>query len=498
MAISKIDKTFNPLENNFIDEESLSEVCRLTADFSGGIGSINDIAINMLHEKDKNLGFTGFNMDVNDIATGAAVTTLGVLNITRNKNTAKTSRKIGDAAGFFNNFIKMAVIGPAGIFAGVVDTAKSAVSLGSGEDKTPMMSNIIKGLGIASFVGNSTCSVVVGAVSIASVLEIGSIKKAFNQKIKEGGNAAAFNYLKEMLSVTPTEKKKILESLFKPKEKESWYKKAKTYIADAFLGEKESEEDKKIKEVFLKIPTNPGAISRLLSSLKVGIERKPLSKEEMKIEEYLREIFGDYKKLTPLKQKKLLQLVLQAYHKEVKHLKEKKAVIFKRVIGSETKELMEPLLKKNAEDIPAHKLKEIIASAKKGFFENTAVMSAIITACILNIVAGVIIQVVTGGFYFFIQLALNVVISAIWLGVDGYVLYQAYKEKHPDWKNKVLMALATLGMVVVSVIVSTLASSTSNLIVTATLTFAWLILILYGMYGRRKAYKEEGLRAAHA
>jgi uncharacterized membrane protein YfcA len=83
------------------------------------------------------------------------------------------------------------------------------------------------------------------------------------------------------------------------------------------------------------------------------------------------------------------------------------------------------------------------------------------------------------------------VISTIWLGIDGCQLYRAYKEKHANWTHRLLIALGTISMVVISSIVATLSSSTSNIIVTASLTLAWLFLILYGMYGWRKNSRKD-------
>ena len=469
-----------------VNREALSDICSLTADCSSGIDSVNDIAVHMLNTE-KNIEFLGLNMDINNLATGVTVMTIGVFNTTLSKTAAKTSRAIGDDKGFTQNFIKMALMGPIGVVRGVIDTVKSGLSIGNSQNKTPITSKVIQGLGVASFVGSNIWSVVIASLSITSIVETRSIAKVFNEKVKVGGDEAGFDHLKSMLSITQTEKKAILKSFFKPKEKESWCKKAGNVIADTLFGEKESKEILEIKAALRKIHTEPEAVKALLASLDIPIEEKVLSQEEGDIQEFLKEISGI---LTSLDQRKLLQLVLHAYHTEIEHTKEKKEAVFMRAIGVKTRELIEPFLKKNSNQIPAEKLKEITISAQKGLFHNVAIMSTIVLACMLNIIVGLIIQIMTGGLYFAVQLALNLVISTIWLGIDGYFLYQAYKEKHSNWKNRLLIALSTISMVVVSSIVSTLASATSNIIITGSMTFAWLFLILYGVQEWKKSSKK--------
>lgn len=482
------------VKKRFIDHKALAEVCSLASSVSGSISSVNDIAVNILGDADES-EFSGLKMDVNDIAMGIAMTTTGLLNIELNKNVAKTALKVGDTVGFIQSFTKMALLGPIGVVRGVVNTTKS--SLGIVKDVKKIHHNIpkiLKGLGLASFIGSSFCSTALAGISIANMVQIRSVAKAFKEKVKIGGNKAGFNYLKGMLSITPKESRTVLEDIFKPKEQKPWYKRGLDSITESLLGKKDSEEDIAFKEALQHITTDPQVILSLLNSIEVPVIKKALSRKELIIKAYLEKVFPDYNKLPPEIKRKLLHVVVHIHSREIENLKQKKGAIFNRTIGLQTRELIEPFLKKSAKQVPSKDLKEIIVSANKGIFENTVTIGAIISASILNIIVGAIAQALTGGVYFFIQLGLNLVISSVWLGIEGYELYKVYTEHHKDREHRLLIGLATVSMVIASVIVGTLANSVVNLITTSAITFVWLFLILYGMYGYRDAVKKEHLK----
>jgi hypothetical protein len=471
--------------SNF-NHEDVKEFSSTTSNIASGLSAVNEIATAVFDEGRERVG--NIDLNVTNVAAGAASTTTGVFTIAVGKQIATMAHQTGDVKECAQALVKTTLQGPLEVTTGIVNTTHAGLKIAATSRPSSLQENMMKGLTIAALTGNVLCSTILGGNTLANIVEIREHSHDLQRELKAGGEVAGFQYLKQMLTVTTEDKQTILENLFQPKKEEPWYKRAMHYIAEKLLGEKESEEEKEIKQALSILSKNSAPMKKILASKEVDIEALAFSQEEVSVENYLRGVFKNYKKLKPLERRKLLTLVLRVYHHEVALCEKRKEAIFARTVGSKTRQLITPFLKGEKPAIPQN-LKEVMTSAKKELSSNMIQQSAILLACMISITVGVVLQAMGGGLYFAAQLALNLVVALIWISIDMYGVYKSYAAQDKNLLNRVAIMMAAMGMIIVSATVSALGNSTANLAATVAITATWLFLLLYGMYRLKKSSK---------
>lgn len=418
------------------------------------------------------------------LALGPSMVAAGVLNVQIGADTAKTAYKSGDEVGLISGVIRVPR-GVADVTRGGVTTAQTGLQIAN---KAP---GVAATLGLIGSVGAGVGIIAIGATSTMNLAQTMAISGVFNKKCKEEGEEGAFNYLKKLLSTTEEDKAKVLDEIFIP-QKDSWSRKAKSYLAEKFLGTKESKEDAKLKDAFQKAATQPELLEAYIKIAEEPLVDAKVYPEGVKekIEDRLRKMIPNYNDLSGSQKEKLIALVYGLYETGLKNTQDKKEAVFERTVGSDTKKLLQPLMTKQ-EDVAPAEIKEVVACAKKGLRGNAIRQSIITIGCMLGMVGLVLAQIASSGIYFFVELAINLVSTAIWLGMDGYYLYKSYTETHALMKDKVLMFVATLAMVVAGTVAVALAKSTLNLALTASFCVVWLALAVYGVYTWKTAKETE-------
>lgn len=410
------------------------------------------------------------NPDFVGVESGSVVAVVGVLDTSRGISTAEKSQKIGDHVGLFSGLLRGVIRGPCEVVRGGNAIATSVLNL---TDKSLSTPKVTLGLGLLGATGGCICSTVIGATAIATMVEGRSISKKLNEKIKES-EIAGFNYLKEALSITEEDKKTVLKDLLEPST-EPWYKKAVSYLGKKFVGKEESEADKELKKLLR--AKDSEAIKKWLATQPDTTDNTLSVAQEQAV---IERINADYAALDDSEKEKLSKLVSKLYVTGLESCKEKKQAIFNRAVGIETKNLMTEFLEDNSKVPQGEMLTKIITSAKVGINGNIRRMAWVIAACVLGIIVNVAAQVLSGGIYTLVQIGINAIIAAIWLGIDGYYLYQAYKQNHADWKDRVLMLLGTISLVVVGALATSFAqSSIGSIIITVSLLAFYLLCSLY-------------------
>lgn len=477
----KVDSIGEKALSKSLGDSPVLEHVLMAGDIPGAVQKINNL-VDVIHEKGIPTEYS-VNQDINGAGIAGLTVAGGFLNILRGQSASEKSHKTGDEVGLFGGLLRSAIRGPSDIIRGGSSVASNSISMAG---KATSLSKVVTALGFVTIAGTSLGCTVITATAIANIVEARSIAKTFNKKVKEEGDKAGFDYLKEMLSITEGDKTKVLEEIFDPKPK-SWHKRALNYIGNFLLSNKESESDKK-----LKIALKSRDFDSIKELLKGDVDlTAPLSADEVKVEGKLQEI-PEYGELTPNQARQLIKLVSGLYQRDLDLYKEKKEVIFSRAVGSSTKDLMNPFMKEGSEAPEVEKLKEIVTSAKAGLVGHIKRMGFIIAGCIFTIVVSILAQAMTGGIYALVELGVGIIISAIWLGIDGYYLYQAYKESHADWKDRALMLLATVGVVVIGSLVASFArSSLTSIVLTATMLSVYLCIALYQVVSWKKTTKEK-------
>ena len=121
---------------------------------------------------------------------------------------------------------------------------------------------------------------------------------------------------------------------------------------------------------------------------------------------------------------------------------------------------------------------------------------AVITLSILAAVAFIAGNFVTGGGLAIALAAIWVTVSVIALGVDGYFLWQAYKNGSPDFKDKLMMSLGAVFLISATVLGTVFSGGILPLVMSGVVGGLWIVLGGYSYYrwSRHAAQEEERLK----
>lgn len=483
---SNIGVQATPKPTRPLYEGNLNEVAAVNGDFLGAIRKVDGVYNSVMNHSDNINGFNGLAFGLGAIQAGT-----GILSFQGSCAGVQTSLDNGDKVGLVTSSIGVVQ----GVSASISGAGSAAISGVSIVEQTNKMTKVLQGLGKLSIIAGGFVGVVGIVREMTNLIESFSLMKSLLKvsKNKPSKNLAV-ETLQNMLSITNSDKKQILDQLFSEK-KVSW----KSHFTNSFnrvLFKKDQNCEKKkfiFEQNLQKILKNPECLEELNKDTQEDTPSP--TKEQRFIANYI-QCHPSFQNLKVELREKLVCLLHPSYEKALLDLKSKKEAIFKRVIGVESYNLMQPLLDKNVAKIPDLDKTALLKAVKRGVYLNRMLNIGIIALNFMGIAAIGMVQLATGGSYALIGLAMSLLIAVGWATVDSYALYQAFKNNVATTKDKIFMVMTILGTFAATVVGAVIAETINELVPLIIMTALCSMVMLYCVYSWSRSSASNLLKAS--
>lgn len=417
--------------------------------------------------------------------TGAEATLSG-------HGSAKKAYNIGDKSTFAANVVKTMRGGFEMMSGGSAAVTSGMAALASPQQLSSMQ-KILTNVAIGSSAATGMLYIGLAAPAAISLKNTVSFLTSLNNEIKVGGDKQGFIHLQNAMKMQNTDRKKVLDEIF--------YKKEQNPLTAAFsrfinwiYADAKSKQAKKDLETLRSLVTKESLASKDMKDLlhKVDPENnfgKMLSDADKTCaEEYIAEHFSD---LGAEQKQNLLRLISVFYKLGLNVTKERKETTLKKQVGEKVFETVQAHLNSNVHAMDEKLVTDTVKAAKKNMYKSIVIDVAALIGCALGMAATVLGTVFSAGIFSLVSMILSISMTGIWTGVDGYTLYQDYKNQNATLKDKLVMLLSTIALAAVSVVASVLAGTTVSLAITAAFTCSWLFYMLYMIYEWKSKSKEK-------
>ena len=414
----------------------------------------------------------------NGIFLGSGVTQMvtGALQFERGLTGVKKSSQNGDNTALTTSSIRVAR-GVTETVTGGATAATAGITIANATSNTSKALNI---LGWLATVGSTFTSGAVMVVSAMGLMESFSV----STKLSEAKNTKeAFQVLKNKLLVTDEDKEKILDGIFSGK-KDPWY----SQIASSFtnvlfrLDPTKEKEKLKLQENLQEILKDPAK----LSNLQVD-DFKSASSLSDQDKAFIMNYLSENPICKGLEKEKLAPLLQVIYQDGLGRLIDKKEAVFKRTVGAETFKLIKQHINDSvADDV----MENVVKSAKHEITINQRINLAGTLLGALGVAVTLMTQFATGGVYTLVELGIGLATSLAWVFVDGYSLYQEFKNNPCTTKDKIVMTLGLLTTFATTILAVVVTRITSQLAPALALITLSTLCLLYVVYKWKKASKE--------
>ncbi len=374
------------------------------------------------------------------------------------------SVKNRDEVGLVTSSIKVA--------RGVSDTASggatAAIAGVSIANATSKATKVLRTLGWVAVLGTGFTGCAVMVTSAIGLVESFSIS---TKLAKANDDTAALKVLKEKLLIQDEDRKKILDQLFSGK-KAPWY----TQIASSFTNilfrrdQTQEKEKLKLQEKLQTILKTPNQLQNFdVTDLKAATS---LPNQEI---DFIKNYLEGRPDFTKEQKEQLLPLLAVIYQDELGRAASKKETVFNRTVGSKTSKLIKEL--SSSSD-----LKAIVKCAKREIAINQGMNLSSTLLGALGVAVTLMAQFATGGVYTLVELGIGLATAVAWLFLDGYTLYQAFKNNPSTTKDKIFMVggvLLTFATTVLAVVVTRMTNHLLPVIALATLASLFMLYVVY-------------------
>lgn len=413
----------------------------------------------------------------NGILLGASITqaATGAFQFQRGVAGIEKSSENGDKVGLATSSIRVA----RGVTESVSGGANAAITGASIANATSKISKAMNILGWISMAGTGFTSGAIMVTSAIGLIESFSISTKLSQGLN---NEESFQVLKDKLVIKDEDRTKILDQLFSGK-KAPWYNQLASSFTNVLfrLDQTKEKEKLKLQDNLQKILKDPASLKSL--AVEGFKEATSLSDQETA---FITNYLDQKNALKALPKEQLLPLLKIVYQDELGRIISKKEAVFNRTVGSETFKLIEPYIKSAPSSIDMGK---IVKSAKHEIRINQGINLTATLLGALGVAVTLMAQFATGGVYALVELGIGLGTSLAWVFVDGYSLYEAFKNNPSTTKDKIMMTLGvllTFSTTVLAVIVNRITSHLAPVIALVTLS---TLFMLYVVYKWKKASK---------
>ena len=196
-----------------------------------------------------------------------------------------------------------------------------------------------------------------------------------------------------------------------------------------------------------------------------------------------------FKDLSEIEKLNLMRVSAVFYKAGINVVEARKETQLARLIGSKACDFVKANKNINPNVLDQAKVEETLKLAKKSLIKSIIIKVAILFACALGFAGTIIGSIMSGGVLPLVASIISIVTASIWTGLDGFNLYQSYKGGYTTKKDRMLMTFSTVLMVGI-VLVSNLATAgLVSAVISASLTFAWMMMLLYTVYHWRNKKK---------
>jgi hypothetical protein len=429
-------------------------------------------------------------LDPLPIGSGLITAAVGVLQVQRGLYGVRDASQTQDTVGIISSLTRFSRA-PGDVTRATAKIAKASIDMAG---KTSAFSTVVTRLGIVSAAGTTVTALSLFALCMNYLAEAVTVARKFTSKLKEG-HPQAVQYLKDMRCLSKEEEQKVLRNLFDVPKEPAFTKACKKvahYVTEKFFGNREPDDEKKLKAAIR--DASAGNISSLMEIVQQYScdpdNNQNFTPKQKEILQHIEQSLGNdnLQKVEPAQIRVLVCQVEKLYDKALDNEKKRKETVFVRTVGNETQKLLDSLMNKN--NVTLDEMKEVTQSAQRGLYTNSIILVLGLIGVTLWVALTMAAQVCTGGAYILAELVMNLVLSVIFLVVDGYYLWQNYKHSYALQKDKIFMFVGTLLGVAAAAIGAAFAKSAVSMGVTAAAAFIWLGVILYTLYQWKSSDQE--------
>ena len=414
----------------------------------------------------------------NGIFLGGGVTQMvtGALQCERGITGIKKSSQNGDNTALATSGIKVAR-GVTETVSGGATAATAGITIANATSNTSKALNI---LGWLATVGSAFTSGAIMVVSAIGLMESFSV----STKLSEATNTKeAFQVLKNRLVVTDKDREKILDGIFSGK-KDPWYSQVASSFTNVLFRLDQTKEKEKLKlqenlQEILKDPTK-------LSKLQVEDFKSSSSLSDQDTA-FIINYLSKNPICKSLEKEKLLPLIQIIYQDGLGRLIDKKEAVFNRTVGTETFKLIKQHINDRASN---DVMEKVVKLAKHEITIHQGINLAATLLGALGVAVTLMTQLATGGVYTLVELGVGLATSLAWVFLDGYSLYQEFKNNPCTTKDKVAMILGLLTTFATTILAVVVTRITSQLAPALALVTLSTLCLLYVVYKWKKTSKQ--------
>jgi|GEM_PF-2492788 len=406
-------------------------------------------------------------------ANGITTIAIGVLHGAKGKAMAEKAAETQDHIGAQIGFSRIARI-PGDVTRGSATLIKGGATIAATAKATQIINVASKVAAGGSLVTATALMVMCGSY----LHEARKIEQGLQNTT--GTSREKVQYLQGLRELSKEEEKTIIQNFSEGKESGTFA----TRFAHKLFGAKDDDTTKALK-AFLKNPQDENVKNRLKELFQNRASRSSdplLGLNEDKPEyELVNNLVNN--NFTSSIASEIKGELYRLCEETIRNERERKKDVFGRAVGSDAVKLLDSC--KDIKNISQVEAMDIVKAAETGFTRTKGLMTLGIALSVLWIGVTIAAFVLTGGVSAIVEAVIGLVITLAAVGLDGYYLYQEFKEKKLVSKDKAFMFVMSLITAMAGALAVAAAKSIANRVTTGVISLVWLAFLLYCVWGRK-------------